>query len=66
MGIPVKEEAFSVEEMLEADEVIHSSCGSFCVPIDVIDGKKVGGKDNVNLKKLQDYLVAEFTDATNV
>lgn len=66
LGIPVSEEAFSVEEMMEADEIIHSSCGSFCVPITVIDGVKVGGKDPENLKKLQDYLVEEFTAATNV
>ncbi|MBQ7922470.1 MAG: aminotransferase class IV [Clostridia bacterium] len=66
LGIPVKEEAFSLEEMMDADEVIHSSCGSFCVPIDVIDGENVGGRDAGTLKKLQDHLVAEFTAATEV
>jgi len=66
LGIPVCEEAFTIEEMLEADEVIHSSCGSFCVPIDVIDGQSVGGKDGDTLKKLQDFLTEEFLVGTNV
>ena len=66
LNIPVNETPFTVEEMLAADEIIHSSCGSFCVPIDRINGQKAGGKDNPTLKKLQDYLVAEFLEETNV
>ena len=66
LGIPVKEEAFSVEEMCNADEIIRSSCGNFCVPIREIDGKPAGGKDGETLKKLQDYLSEEFITSTNV
>ena len=65
LGIPVDETPFTVAEMMAADEVIHSSSGSFCVPVDVIDGVKVGGKDPVTLKKLQDALVADWLEKTD-
>ncbi|MBR5445824.1 MAG: aminotransferase class IV [Clostridia bacterium] len=64
LGIPVDETPFTVAEMMDADEVIHSSSGSFCVPVDVIDGISVGGKDPVTLKKLQDALVADWLQKT--
>ena len=65
LGIPVDETPFTVAEMLDADEVIHSSSGSFCVPVDEIDGIAVGGKDGATLKKLQDALVADWLEKTN-
>ena len=64
LGIPVDETPFTVAEMMDADEVIHSSSGSFCVPVDKIDGIAVGGKDPVTLKKLQDALVADWLEKT--
>ncbi|MBQ8401763.1 MAG: aminotransferase class IV [Clostridia bacterium] len=64
LGIPVDETPFTVAEMMEADEVIHSSSGSFCVPIDTIDGIRVGGGDPVTLKKLQDALVEDWEEKT--
>lgn len=64
LGIPVDETPFTVAEMLEADEVIHSSSGSFCVPVDEIDGIRVGGRDPETLKKLQDALVADWMEKT--
>lgn len=65
LGIPVDETPFTVAEMMEADEVIHSSSGSFCVPVDAIDGIPVGGKDPATLKKLQDALVADWLEKTD-
>jgi D-alanine transaminase len=64
LGIPVDETPFTVAEMLDADEVIHSSSGSFCVPVDMIDGTRVGGRDPETLKKLQDALVADWLEKT--
>jgi len=64
LGIPVDETPFTVAEMLDADEVIHSSSGSFCVPIDRIDGASVGGRDPETLKRLQDALVQDFVSKT--
>ena len=63
-GIPVKEEPFTVSEMMEADEVIVSSSGSFCLAAEEIDGKPVGGKAPKLLKQLQDALVEDFLTKT--
>lgn len=64
LHIPVREEAFTLDEMMEADEVLVSSCGSFCLAANEIDGTPVGGKEPVLLKKLQDFLVDDFKKAT--
>ena len=64
LGIPVDETPFTLSELFDADEVIVSSSGSFCLGVDEIDGKKVGGKAPELLKKLQDALVADFEAKT--
>ncbi len=63
-GIPVEERAFTLPMLLDADEIIISSSGSFCVPVSEIDGRRVGGKAPQLLKQLQDALVADFLRAT--
>ena len=63
-GIPVEETPFTVSEMMEADEIIVSSSGSFCLAAETIDGKPVGGKAPALLKTLQDALVEDFLTAT--
>lgn len=65
LGIPVREEAFTVDEMMEADEVIVSSVSCFCLSASQIDGKPVGGKAPELLKSLQDMALGEFIEATN-
>jgi D-alanine transaminase len=60
LGIPAKEEPFTVAQMVNADEVLVASCTSFCLSASHIDGKPVGGKAPVLLKKLQDGMLAEF------
>ena len=45
MGIPVVEEAFTLEEMMDADEIIFTSASALCCRVTRIDGKPVGGKD---------------------
>lgn len=64
LGIPVDETPFTVAELMAADEIIQSSSGSFCVPVNQIDGKSVGGKDPETLKRLQDALVADWAEVT--
>ena len=63
--IPVNEKAFTLKELMEADEVIVSSSSNFCMQATVIDGKPVGGKAPELLKKLQDVLMEDFLEATN-
>jgi D-alanine transaminase len=64
LGIPALEKAFSVDEMMDADEIIISSSGSFCIPVYQIDSKKVGGKDNQTLNRLQTEVYNKFLKAT--
>lgn len=65
-NITVDETPFTVAELMDADEVIVSSSGSFCLVADEIDGKPVGGKAPELIDILQKYLVKEFIDATTV
>lgn len=64
LGIPVREEEFTLQELRDADEIIVSSAGSFCLAAEELDGKPVGGKAPELLKKLQDVLVEDFITAT--
>ena len=65
LGIETVIRPFTKTEMMNADEVILSSAGSFCVRIGEIDGVKVGGKDSKTLRRLQDALVNDFITATD-
>ncbi len=63
-GIPVEVRPFTMQELMEADEIIVSSAGSLCLSVCEIDGKPVGGKAPELLKKLQDSLLSDFIQAT--
>jgi len=62
--IPVNETAFTLKELMEADEVIVTSSGQFCIVANEIDGKPVGGRAPELIKKLQDSLLNEFLEET--
>ena len=64
LEIPVCEEAFTLAQMMAADEIIITSSGSFCVPVSHVDGMPVGGGAPELLRKLQDALVADFLRET--
>lgn len=66
LDIPTAEEPFTLEMLFDADEVIVSSSGSFCLSASKIDGKPVGGKAPALLKQLQDLLVKDFKEKTTV
>ena len=53
VGLKTKIKAFTLDELFNADEIIVSSSGGFCIGAYEIDGKAVGGKDNASLVKLQ-------------
>lgn len=63
-GIPVIEEPFTVNEMMSAAEVIVTSSGTLCRPVDEIDSIKVGGRSPELLCKLRDALTQDFLDKT--
>lgn len=64
LGIQVEEKPFSVEELMEAAEVIVTSSGTLCRPICEVNGTAVGGKAPETLKLLQDTLTADFYKKT--
>lgn len=64
LGIPYKEEAFTLDELFDADEVIVTSSSNLCLHADHIDGKAAGMKDAEHYERLREYLLKEFMDAT--
>ena len=64
LGIAVDETPFTVDELMNADEVIISSASTFGRSAYEIDGKPVGGKAPELLKKLQDEVMREFYEET--
>ncbi|AAK78768.1 D-alanine transaminase [Clostridium acetobutylicum] len=63
--IPVDETPFTLKELINADEVIVTSSGQFCMTACEIDGRPVGGKAPDIIKKLQTALLNEFLEETN-
>ncbi|HCD44015.1 MAG TPA: D-amino acid aminotransferase [Lachnoclostridium sp.] len=64
LEIQVLERAFTLEELMDADEIIVTSSSNFCLHADTIDGKPVGGKDPGTLKKIQDAVLEEYLEYT--
>ena len=64
LSIAYKEEAFSLEELFDADEVIVTSSSNLCLRADQIDGQVVGNRDSETYERLRDYLLNEFYQAT--
>ena len=64
LGYAVEERPFTVAEMMTADEIMISSAGSFCIAADAIDGIPVGGRSPEMLRRLQDFLVADWLRKT--
>ena len=65
LGIPCEQVPFTVDEMMNAAEVIVVSSGTLCRPAEEIDGVRVGGKAPKILKMLQDALLGDFIEKTN-
>jgi D-alanine transaminase len=63
-GIQVREEPYTLNDLMSADEVIVTASSMLCRPAREIDGKPVGGKAPELLKMLQDALVKDFLDKT--
>ena len=54
LGIPVAEEPFTVQDMLEAAEVLFTSASALCCRIREIDGRPVGGRAPELVRRLQE------------
>lgn len=60
LGYKTQEREYTINELMDADEVVVHSTGSFCIPVKTVDGKKVGARAPRMLKEIQDALVADF------
>lgn len=65
-GIPVREEPFTMVELMNADEVIVSSSSAMCMKAESIDGIPVGGRDPQRLKLLQNAYLEKFRRETGI
>ena len=64
LGISVIEEAFTIDEMFKAKEIIVTASGALCRPVCKIDGKDVGGRAQEILCKLRDFVTNDFIEKT--
>ena len=60
LGIPVREEAFRLEDLFTADEALITISSQPCGRADTIDGKPVGMKDEETFQRLRTYLINEL------
>ena len=63
-GVTVYEEPYTLDELMNAAEVIVTSSGTLCRPVCTVDGKPVGGRAPALLKKLQDALMSDYIEKT--
>ena len=64
LNIPVKERTFTVQEMMDADEVIVSGSGTPCIRVAQIDHTPVGQKAKTLFYSLQAAYLEEFDQGT--
>lgn len=65
LGVEVREEPYSLEFLMNADEVLLSSSSNFCILATHIDNIPVGGKAPDLIKKVQDELLYDYLEKTN-
>ena len=65
IGIPISERDYTLEELMDADEILITSASALCMRVLEVDGRSVGGKDTATVKRLQDDLLNDFLETTN-
>ncbi len=64
LGFPVEERHFTLEEMMNADEVIVTASGTLCRPACEIDRVAVGGRAGEMMSALRESVIADFLEKT--
>ena len=64
LGIPVREEPYTLDTLMAADEIMISSAGTLCSAADEVDGVRVGGRAPELLSSLQEAVLKEFMTET--
>ena len=62
VGVPVIERAFTLEQMMDADEVIITASSHLCSFVSDIDGIPVGGGDPETLRRMREVVYREYLD----
>lgn len=62
LEVPVEERLYTLDELYDADEVIVTSSSTLCLPINKLNDKQVGGKDEALLDKLRTFVMDECDD----
>ena len=65
LGIPVSETPYSVDELMDAKEVMITSTTGPVMVVKTVDGKPVGGKARDIVNKLREYLLNDYLEKTN-
>ena len=63
LQIPVNEVAFSVQDLLCADEILVTSSSRLCQRASAVDGISAGGKDKALANKILDEIFSSFPHA---
>lgn len=66
LGVPVDETPFSLDEMMDAAEILITSSTAPIRICMAIDGKKVGGKAPEIVSKLREHVLADFMSETDI
>lgn len=64
LGIPVLEREYTVDELMDADEILVTSSSNFILFADTVDGKPAGNKDPKTRNRIKDELVKEYLEYT--
>lgn len=64
LGIQVLERPFTLDELMDADEILVTSSSNFYLYANEVDGKTAGGKDPDTRKLLQDAVINEYLEYT--
>ena len=65
-GIIVREEKYTLRELMDADEIIVTSSSKMARGVDKIDGISVGGRDEKTLKLLQNDIYNDYLNSTKL
>ena len=65
IGVPTEEREFTMDELMNADEVFTTSTSALCMRVSEIDGKPVGMKDEKTFKAVQDASYNDFFTFTD-
>ena len=65
LGIPVSETPYTVDEVMDAREVMITSTTGPMMVVKTVDGKLVGGKARDTVNKLREYLLNDYIEKTN-